>query len=291
MEIRHLKTLIAVADAESFASAAEQLFVTPAAVSQQIRQLEEELQVELFDRAIRPPRLNTQCEDWVKRAREIVEQFEAFKTSAPSQEVQGLLSIGSVNGIMVSLLPETLRSLTRRYPLIRLRISEGPSMSLIRRVKRRELDAAIVTDPSDLPDALEAFPIFSEPLVVISHQDAGAHGWRDIVKTTPLIKLNTNTGVGRLIDASLRRFRLKPKEGIELDSSDSVVQLVLAGMGCGIVPSGRISADAARNLKTYPFGEPQVHRQVALIQRRSMRNPQLTQLLHKELLVQAASRL
>ena len=60
MDIRHLKTLVTVADSDSFASAAEQLFITPAAVSQQIRLLEEELETELFDRAIRPPRLNAQ---------------------------------------------------------------------------------------------------------------------------------------------------------------------------------------------------------------------------------------
>jgi DNA-binding transcriptional LysR family regulator len=290
MDLRHLKTLVTVADSDSFASAAEQLFVTPAAVSQQIRQLEDELEIELFDRGIRPPRLNTQCEDLVRRARELIEQFEEFRNTARDSEVSGRLSIGSVNGIMVSLLPETLRSLARRYPLIRLRIAEGNSLALIRRVKRRELDTAIVTDPTDLPDTLEMLPIFSEPLVVIVDAEHGASSWREALTDAPFIKLNPNTGVGQRIDTALRRMRIKPRDIMELDSSDSVVQLALAGLGCGIVPSGRVSAEAARSLKVFPFGDPQVHRQVALVQRRNMRASDLSELLYQELLAQVAVR-
>jgi DNA-binding transcriptional LysR family regulator len=290
MDLRHLKTLVTVADSDSFASAAEQLFVTPAAVSQQIRQLEDELDIELFDRGIRPPRLNTQCEDLVRRARELVEQFEEFRNTARDSEVSGRLSIGSVNGIMVSLLPDTLRSLARRYPRIRLRIAEGNSLALIRRVKRRELDTAIVTDPTDLPDTLEMLPIFSEPLVVIVDAEHGASSWREALTDAPFIKLNPNTGVGQRIDTALRRMRIKPRDIMELDSSDSVVQLALAGLGCGIVPGGRVSVEAARSLKVFPFGDPQVHRQVALVQRRNMRASDLSELLYQELLAQVAVR-
>ncbi|MHA1164597.1 MAG: helix-turn-helix domain-containing protein, partial [Alphaproteobacteria bacterium] len=58
MNIPQLRTLVAIADHTGFAAAAERLFVTPAAVSQQMRALEDELQVALFDRTTRPPRLN-----------------------------------------------------------------------------------------------------------------------------------------------------------------------------------------------------------------------------------------
>jgi DNA-binding transcriptional LysR family regulator len=290
MDMRHLKTLVTVSEADSFARAAEQLFITPAAVSQQIRLIEQQLGIQLFDRSIRPPGLNPDCEDLVKRARDIVQQFEEFRDSARSQEVHGRLSIGSVNGIMVSLLPETLRSLARRYPRVRLRIAEGSSRVLTQRVKRRELDAAIVTDPTNLPDTLEMLPIFSEPLIVIGNPDSTASNWREMLANESFIKLNPGTGVGALVEKSLRRFRIQIREMMELDSSDSVVQMALAGLGCGVVPSGRVSAENARLLKIYPFGDPQVHRQVAIIRRRNARSSQLSELLSQELQAQAALR-
>ena len=209
MEIRHLHTLVTVADADSFASAAEQLFITPAAVSQQIRQLESEMGIQLFDRAIRPPRLNTNAEVLVARARELVEQFNDFKSTARARQVKGRLSIGSVNGITASLLPKTLRSLTRRYPEVRVHIEEGSSQVLIRRVKRRELDAAIISDVTDLPDSMDRFPIFSEPLVVIENQANGSGSWREALKRDPFLRINRNSGLGTLIDVSLKRFRIR----------------------------------------------------------------------------------
>lgn len=290
MEIRHLRTLVAVADAESFASAADNLFITPAAVSQQIRQLEEELGVQLFDRALRPPRLNTNAESLVARARELVEQFNDFRSSAVESQVQGLLSLGSVNGITASLLPETLRSLTRRYPGVRVRIEEGSSRQLVRRVKRRELDAAIVSDVTDLPDSMEKLPVLSEPLVVIENQSRDARSWREALKGDPFLRLNKNSGLGELIDKSLKRFRVFVDAAMELDSTDSIVQMTLSGLGSGIVPMGRVSAEASRALKIFPFGEPQVHRQLVLVQRKSNAPSELLRLLYGEIQSQIAER-
>lgn len=290
MEIRHLRTLVTVADADSFASAAEQLFVTPAAVSQQIRQLEAELGIQLFDRALRPPRLNTNAESLLGRARELVEQFNDFKSSARESQVRGRLSLGSVNGITASLLPETLRSLTRRYPEVRVRIEEGSSRQLVRRVKRRELDAAIVSDISKLPGSMERLPIFSEPLVVIQNPAQAAESWREVLKRDPFLRLNKTSGLGGLIDASLKRFRIRVDEAMELDSTDSIVQMTLSGLGCGVVPMGRVSAEASRALRIFPFGEPQVHRQVVLVQRNSNAPSELLRLLYREIQSQIAER-
>lgn len=290
MEIRHLRTLATVADADSFASAAEQLFVTPAAVSQQIRQLEAELGIQLFDRALRPPRLNAQAEVLVGRARELVEQFNEFKTSALESRLRGRLSIGSVNGITASLLPETLRSLTRRYPEVRVRIEEGSSRQLARRVKRRELDAAIISDIKKLPDSMEKLPLFSEPLVVIENQASEARSWREVLQRDPFLKINTASGLGSLIDDSLKRFRIRVDEAMELDSTDSLVQMTLAGLGSGVVPMGRVSAEAARSLRIFPFGEPQVQRQVVLVQRSSKAPAELLRVLYREIQSQIAER-
>lgn len=290
MEIRHLRTLAAVADADSFASAAEQLFVTPAAVSQQIRQLEAELGIQLFDRALRPPRLNAQAEVLVGRARELVEQFNDFKTSALESRLRGRLSIGSVNGITASLLPETLRSLTRRYPEVRVRIEEGSSRQLARRVKRRELDAAIISDIKNLPDSMEKLPLFSEPLVVIENQASEARSWREVLQRDPFLKINTASGLGSLIADSLKRFRVRVDEAMELDSTDSLVQMTLAGLGSGVVPMGRVSAEAARSLRIFPFGEPQVQRQVVLVQRSSKAPAELLRVLYREIQSQIAER-
>lgn len=290
MEMRHLHTLVTVAEADSFADAAELLFITPAAVSQQIRQLEEELDLQLFDRSLRPPRLNTAGEALLERARKLVEEFDDFKSTAAESTIRGRLSIGSINGISPTLLPETLRALRRRYPEVRVRIEEGPSQILLRRVMRKELDAAIVSDVTELPDSMERIPIFSEPLVVIADLTKNPQSWREAIESDHFIRLNRNAGLGIQIDKALKQFHLHVDEAMELDSTDSIVQMALAGLGTGIVPMGRVSPEVARNLRIFPFGEPQVHRLVVLVQRKGTSSSELSQLLYQELQSQLAER-
>lgn len=290
MDIRHLRTLVTAAEADSFANAAEQLFITPAAVSQQIRFLEQELGIQLFDRSIRPPQLNGNAEHIVARARELIEQFNDFKSSANKSGVSGHLAIGSITGITVSLLPETLRSLTRRHPKVRIRIEEGTSHVLIRRIKRRELDAAIITDVPDLPSTIERLPIFSEPLVVIENSGKELSSWRDALRQNSYLRMNRNSGLGELIDNYIKRQRVKLTDSMELDSSDSIVQMALSGLGAGIVPIGRVSAEATRTLHIYPFGDPQIQRNVVMVQRRNTRISELTNLLYQEIQSQIAER-
>lgn len=290
MDVRHLHTLVAVAESDSFAKAADQLFITPAAVSQQIRQIESELGISLFDRAIRPPRLNANGEGLVTKAKELIELFNDFKSNVAEISVRGQLSIGSINGITISLLPDTLRALRRRYPDLRVRIEEGSSQILLRQVKRRELDVAIVSDVMDIPSTIDKFPIFNEPLVVISNTENDGLSWREALQQGPFLRLNRNLGLGSLLDHYLRKYRIKVDTAMELDSSDSIVQMALSGLGCGIVPMGRVSAEASRQLTIMPFGEPQEHRHVVLVQRKNTGASEFSQLLYQELLAQIANR-
>ncbi|GJL83837.1 MAG: LysR family transcriptional regulator [marine bacterium B5-7] len=290
MEIRHLRTLVAAAEADSFADAAEQLFITPAAVSQQIRQLEEELGAVLFDRTIRPPRLNAHGDNLLGKARELVGSFDTFRYNARQAPIRGQLTIGSVSGVTIKLLPETLRSLTRRYPEVRVRIEEGSSQVLIQRVRRRELDAAIVSGEIELPETMEQFPIFQEPLVVIAHPDYAATTWRQTLEQSPFLRLNRNAGLGRLIDHSLKSHRIRVDEAMELDSTEAIVQMTLSGLGAGVVPRGRVLVEHARTLSIFPFGEPQVHRKVILVQRKNTAASELSRLLYLELQTRLAER-
>ena len=106
MNVPQLRTLVAIADQTSFADAAERLFLTPAAVSQQMRALEDELQVALFDRTKRPPRLNAHGAHVAERAREVLRGFDALLDEARAgDEIAGRLTLGCISGISSDLIP------------------------------------------------------------------------------------------------------------------------------------------------------------------------------------------
>ena len=109
MNLQQLRTLVAIRDHSGFADAAASVFLTPAAISQQMRGLEDELQVALFDRTTRPPRLTPHAETLVDTARDVLARFDAFAAKARAEgEIAGTLTLGSATGITSALVPKAL---------------------------------------------------------------------------------------------------------------------------------------------------------------------------------------
>ena len=109
MTLRHLATLVAVAEAGSFHGAADRLGITQSAVSMQMKALEENLRVALFDRARRPPVLNALGRSLLERAREVLLRYEALRQAALAGEsVVGTLRLGVIPTTGTTLLPRAL---------------------------------------------------------------------------------------------------------------------------------------------------------------------------------------
>ena len=292
MNIPQLRTLVAITDTKGFATAAEKLFVTPAAVSQQMRALEDELQVPLFDRTTRPPRLNAHGVHIAERAREVLRMFDAFAEEARApDEIAGVLTLGCISGFSSDLIPTVLGNLRKRYPRLMVRIEEGQSTSLINQVRRRELDAAIVTEPLIPEPELEMLLITEEPLMVVAPPETSVATWTEALTTLPFLRLNPLSGMGALIDAEIRMAGLILSEAMELDSSEVVLSMVRAGLGAGVVPAGRLKGEHGGMVRQFAFGDPPVSRRVVLAERPDYERSDLSQVLYVELKRLTASRI
>ena len=89
--------------------------------------------------------------------------------------------------------------------------------------------------------------------------------------------------MGAQIDGVLRRAGIVLEEAMELDSSEAIVSMALAGLGAGVVPAGRLSEELCSRLRTVAFGDPPVSRRVVLIERRNNQRSALAQVLYEEL--------
>jgi len=284
MNIQQLRTLVAIADHAGFAVAAERLFLTPAAVSHQMRGIEDELQVAIFDRATRPPRLNAHGVLVAEQAREVLLGFDALvDTALAPGELSGTLKLGCISGLSSDLIPEALAALHRHHPRVRVRMEEGQSEPLAHKVVRRELDAAVITAPLVPYADLEELDIVAERLLTVVPADASARTWKQALAQHPFLRINRRRGVGALIDATLRRAGVEVEDAMELDSSEVILGMVRAGLGAGVVPEGRVPKDRRQGLRTFPFGTPPVSRRVILVERRNNQRSDLAQLIYREL--------
>jgi DNA-binding transcriptional LysR family regulator len=145
------------------------------------------------------------------------------------------------------------------------------------------LDAAVITEP-DIPEPdLVTLPITSEQMMVLAPVDSEENDWKSLIASRPFLRLNRLSGVGRLIDAEIRKARIPVQEAMELDSSESIVDLVTEGLGIGVVPAGRVTDDVRKSLKVVPFGSPPVMRNVVLIERTNNQRSDLANILYQEL--------
>ena len=168
MDLRHLKTMIAIAEHGSFAAAGDAIGLTQSAVSLHVKALEDDLDTKLFDRTTRPPRLNTRGRNLVDRARDIIEQCESLSDIVTGEALSGSLDIGSVPTLLSGILPPALNAIRKTHPDLRIRVSSGLSADLVGRVHKGELDAAVVSEPSQLQTGLSWHMFAEEPLMVIA---------------------------------------------------------------------------------------------------------------------------
>jgi DNA-binding transcriptional LysR family regulator len=147
VELRHLRCFVAVAEELHFRRAAERLHVAQPAVSEQIRKLEEELGVRLFDRTQRSVALTDAGAALLTEAYRVLRQAHAAQLAARSASTRPRLRIGYVPTALRASLPRTLRRLAAAMPSLQTTIEPGTGLELVDAVRTGELDAAVVSLP------------------------------------------------------------------------------------------------------------------------------------------------
>ena len=267
MQLRQLKTLIAIADTGSFHAAAEVVCITQSAVSMQMKNLEEQLQIELFERSVRPPRLSNSAQLILEQARKIVELSDnLLETSPVAGQFSGFIRIGSIPGVSF-MLPDTLCLLRDKYRDLQLRVFSNYTDELITQVLTGKLDAAVVTQPSELDAHLTSRQILVEPMVVLAPKDMTGTSDEVLLKTQPLISFNRKAEVSRRIEEALLQRRIKVDPIMEMDTLETFQMMIQRGLGIGILPVSSVRKHLRDDLYIVPFGTPPLTRKITLIQR------------------------
>lgn len=174
MTITQLKYVLAVAEHKNFTLAADKCFVTQPTLSMQIQKIEEELNIQIFDRTKKPIQLTDIGQKIVNQAKNIVNEADRIQDIVEQQKgfVGGEFRLGIIPTIMPTLLPMFLNNFIKKYPKVKLIIEELNTDEIITKLNNGHLDAAIAATPLE-EEKIKEIVLYFEPFVAYipeSHQ-------------------------------------------------------------------------------------------------------------------------
>ncbi|MDI9850000.1 LysR family transcriptional regulator [Rhodoblastus sp. 17X3] len=268
MSLRALRTLQAIARNGSFARAGTAIGLTQSAVSLQVKALEAEFGVQLFDRARRVPTLTEAGRIVLARAEEVLALYDRIPDALSDERaLAGRLRLGVIQTALSGPMPDALIRLYRAHPRLRVHVAAGMSSELASRVATGDLDAAIVTGPvKPHPDGLVWAPLYEESFWLIAPPGHEGGLPQDLLANMPFIRFDSRAWAGRMIARELDRLGWTVREEMVLDSLAVIVRMVEKGLGVAVAPLSRQDLGSL-NLTRLPFGEPQLQRKIVLIER------------------------
>ncbi len=266
MQTRSLRTLAKIAQIGSFAATAERLNMTLSAVSMQMKTLERDLDVALFDRSFRPPKLTPQGRAIADRAERLLHaEDELLQLCSPGNQLVGHFRIGFIATASVRLLPDFLKQTGIRAPRARFDLETGLSEALEEKVLAGQLDAAIVTASGKPDPQLDYLTLRTEALAYALPAAAREKSLADIVEDMPFLHFAPGTGIGKLIAAYMSRpGGLRPGNTIVLDGVEAIVECVKSGLGLTLLPVPDIERYADDRVALRKPEGPEPTRQVVL---------------------------
>lgn len=270
MEFSQLRTLIHVAELGSLSKAADRLHIAQPALSRQVRLLEEELGVRLFDRHGRGMVVTDQGQDVLRHALRVMAELEEIRATVADEDapLRGHVSIG-MPPTVADILSEPLVSAFREtHPDATLRIVSAYSGYLLDWMHRGEIDASVLYDPKSAR-TLRIQPLLAEVLFLIGPPGAGLSQEVPVdflaLEGQRLLLPSAGHGLRAILDkcAGERGFALSVP--VEADSYSTLKGLVRGGHGMTILPRAPIHRDlAVGDLCAAPLHNPVPMRRLIL---------------------------
>ncbi|PYI57302.1 LysR family transcriptional regulator [Paenibacillus flagellatus] len=269
MDIALMRTFRETARQLNMTRAADALGYAQSSVTAQIRKLEQEYGVPLFERDGRGIRLTAGGRQLLAYADRFLDLAEESK-QAVSAETAGALAIGTTESMAAFYLPPYVRRMKLAFPQTELLLQTGNETEVLQGVKRGEYDVGVLLERKCPDPELVCVTLREEPLVLVARPDHPLAGAAEVVPGDFAVHAwvaperscaYRNALVGLLADCGVR-----PQLSCELGSVEAIKRCVLHGLGLSLLPAGAVEAELADGrLVPLPFSHPELRFFVQLV--------------------------
>lgn len=279
--LKQLRYFEALVQHGHFGRAAAASSVSQPALSVQIRELEDQLGVVLFERGPRQVRLTGFGEQFSVRASAILRSVDELSDLARSarDRLVGRLRLGVIPTIAPYLLPTLLGRLAEMHLGLDIHVRETLTPRLLRELSDGQIDCAILALPVDDP-ALREVDLFSEAMVLVRHSDQenAPIPSADQLRETRLLLLEEGHCFRDQALSFCNLGAARPREGLDGSSLSTLVQMVGAGIGVTLIPEMAVPVETrSASVSLARFAPPEPGRTVGMVWRKT--NPLSDQLM------------
>ena len=288
MTITQLYYVLAVAENQNFTKAAKKCFVTQPTLSMQIQKLEDELDVQIFDRSKKPIELTDVGRKIVNQAKNIVNESNRIKDIVDQQKgfIGGEFKIGIIPTIMPTLLPMFLKTFIKRYPKINLKSEELNTEDIISKIIEGHLDAAILATPLE-NELIKERVLFYEPFVGYIPANHRLREKRKIdisdLDLSDMLLLEDGHCFREGVINLCKAFKDHSDDNFQLESGsiETLVNLSNEGLGMTLLPYlHTLNINESNKVNLHHFNEPSPAREVSIIYHKSELKMQIIEALH-----------
>jgi len=268
MTIALFKTLIAISEQGSFRAAADVICVTHAAIGQQMMRLEDTLQVKLFDRSEKSPKLNQLGKAFVPKAKAVVLAYDTILDDLTGDpRTIGELSVGAVPSSLAGLLPKSIKRLITLYPQLHIRVMPGLSPALFEQIEGGTLDAAVMSEPRHIHSGLNWLPFYEEELVLLASPEVVEDDPFLILEKMPYLRHTRQAAVGMMAEEWLAKNNIRVHDLMEMGSLENLASMVAHGLGVAIGPNICVPDPSFEQLRKISLGPSAPRRTLGILTR------------------------
>jgi len=273
MTITQLQYVLAVAEHKNFTLAADKCFVTQPTLSMQIQKVEEELNIQIFDRTKKPIQLTEIGQKIVNQAKNIVNEADRMKDIVEQQKgfIGGEFKLGIIPTVMPTLLPMFLNTFVKKYPKVKLIIEELNTDDIILRLKNGNLDAAIAATPLN-EEKLKEIVIYYEPFVAYIPEKHRIADKKEIevsdLNLDEILLLQDGHCFRDSILNLCKNQDVAPANNFQIQSGsfETLIKLADEGLGLTLLPYlHTLDLKEKDKLKLKHFKDPKPAREISLI--------------------------
>ena len=271
MNIRDLKYLVAVADHNHFGRAAEACFVSQPTLSMQLKKLEEELSVTVFERSNKQILITDIGKQIVAKAREILLDIEGMMSLAQTAQdpMVGPLKLGVIPTVAPYLLPHVMSPIVTTFPHLELYLIEEKTPNLVELLDKGKIDAAIMALPNE--EIFEYQVLYEEPFYLACAKSNQLSNQQSVsmesLKSEKIMLLAEGHCLRSQAMDICHQVKANHIADFSATSLETLRLMVAAGNGVTLLPALSITDRDDANLVILPFSDSQPIRQIALFWR------------------------